>query len=85
MNCEGSGLPIRRSGVAGNTVGRQVQRYVIGVAGLVEISGMACRTLCGRSGVACGMAFNTLCGQVRARQREIGGIVVERSRRPRGF
>ena len=50
---------------------------MVRIDGLIKICGVAGRTLCRRTRISIGMALNTICRKVRARQGEIGRIVVK--------
>ena len=84
---KGGRRPTRLRGMTTRTIGAQSQRYVVGIARLIEILGMAARAGVGRIGIIpTNVTGRAIIGnqRVAARERE-EIVVVETRRRPGTF
>ncbi len=70
--------PARIGGMACSAIGGEAQGLVVGIRGLVEIRGMTSRTFGRCPLVTIGVALDAIDRGMRAGQRELRGIVVER-------
>ena len=70
VNGECGGLPTRTGGMTSGAIGRNTQRYVVGIQALVVIGGVTSGAIGGGTLISIGMTFNTIGRHVRSGERE---------------